>query len=114
MLAKSLLLFSSVSFFIYGPSCLFSRHMREEFTRFGLSSAQRVATGSLQILGAAGLLAGLLNEPLGITAALGLGLLMFLGVLARIRIRDRLPQLLPALFYSILNAALSLLLLSSR
>jgi len=65
-------LLSIVSFFCYGASCVFSDHMVVEFKRYGLAPF-RLLTGYLQLLGATGLLLGLLASPaIGLIASIGL------------------------------------------
>ena len=100
-------LFSALSFLLYGTTCLTTAHMRREFARYGLPR-QRVLTGILQLLGAVGLLAGLVFPPLGQWAAGGLALLMVLGFGVRLKIRDSLLQALPAFFYLVLALYLCL------
>ena len=97
---------SAVSFLFFGTSCLLTQAMRAEFVRYGLSRF-RVLTGYLQLLGAAGLFAGLWWTPIGAAAAAGLALLMVFGVGARQRIGDPWPQQVPAAFYAVLNAILA-------
>ena len=79
--------------------------MRREFDRYGLPD-QRKLTGLLEILGAAGLLTGLFIPSIGMLAAFGLSLLMFLGFLVRLKLRDGFLKSSPALLYMILNAYL--------
>lgn len=92
----------SVAFLCYGTSCLFSNHMEREFERFGLRR-QRKLTGIMQLIGSAGLLAGGIMPWLGLCASLGLGLLMLLGTVVRLRIRDTLFQTTPALLFLAVN-----------
>lgn len=78
-----------------------------EFERYGLARF-RTITGGLQILGAVGLVFGLLLNPwLGVLAAAGLSLQMLLGVFVRLRIGDKLILCFPAFFYCCLNAAIT-------
>jgi uncharacterized membrane protein YphA (DoxX/SURF4 family) len=98
---------SSVLFLWYGASNLFNNGMVDDFERFGLSRYRRF-TGGIEMLGAIGLLAGLLVRPLAVVSAAGLSLLMLLGIIARIRVRDPLVQLMPAVFLMIVNAYLAL------
>ena len=77
--------------------------MKQEFKRFDLEKLGLLII-VLQFTGAIGLLAGLYFKPLLLTASFGLALLMFLGVLVRIRLRDALWVCLPAVFYMLLNA----------
>ena len=105
-----LLIFTAVSFVYFGLGCLLSPSLRAEFDRYGLA-AFRTMTGALQLMGAAGLLAGLWLRPLGFLAAVGLTVLMMLGVGVRRRVGDSWPKQLPAALYAALSgiAALSLI-----
>ncbi len=98
---------SAISFLVFGSSCFFSAYMRREFARYGLAR-QRPLVGALQLAGATGLLVGLEFSWIGKIAAGGLAVLMLLGVGVRIKIRDTLPQIVPAFFYLLLNAYLGL------
>ncbi len=98
-------LFCTVSFLGYGFSCLTSEHMVREFERFGLAKF-RLLTGTLQLIGGAGLLIGLQLPVVGAIAAGGLALQMLLGFGVRLKIRDRLVFCLPALIYLVITALL--------
>lgn len=102
MLLKIALLFSAVSFVLFGVSCLISPFMVAEFKRYQLSK-YRVLTGILQLLGSVALFLGLKYTVLGIFGAAGLGLLMLLGFITRIRIKDSFLQSFPSFFYMVLN-----------
>lgn len=79
--------------------------MTREFERYHLA-AWRTAVGSLQLIASVGLLIGL-NQPLiGRAAAAGLAAMMLTGILVRIKIKDTAIQMIPALFYLLLNAYL--------
>jgi len=105
--------FSAFSFIFYGISCLFTQKMKLEFNRFGLQNWQRKLTGILQLLGAIGLITGLLtNEILSILASGGLSLLMILGVSVRIKIKDPFLEMLPAAFFALLNFIITYQLIS--
>jgi hypothetical protein len=106
VLNNALIVFSALSFLGYGVSCIGSAHMQREFERYRLGR-QRVLVGSLQLLAALGLLAGLGEPWLGRAAAAGLALMMLTGVIVRCRIKDSWVQMTPASFYLILNAYLS-------
>ena len=95
-----------VSFYGYGASCLLAQHMVLEFERYALARFRRL-TGVLQLLGASGLLIGLLGVPeIGLLAAAGLSLQMFLGLGVRLSIRDPLLQCLPSCAFMCVNAGL--------
>ena len=106
VLNNALIVFSALSFLGYGVSCIGSEHMQREFERYRLGR-QRVLVGSLQLVAALGLLAGLGEPWLGRAAAAGLALMMLTGVVVRWRIKDSWVQMAPASFYLILNAYLS-------
>lgn len=76
--------------------------MKGEFKRFGLEKFG-TTTAIMELLGAVGLFAGLKYYPVLIVSSAGLALLMFLGVLVRIKMKDSFWLTLPALFYFILN-----------
>ena len=97
-----LVVFSSGAFLIYGLSCLLSSYMKQEFARFGLAKF-RLLTGALEVAGAGGLALGLVLPVLGWLAAGGLALLMFLGFLVRLKIKDRPIQAAPAFLFMALN-----------
>ena len=94
---------SIVLFLTYGFACLFANGMVAEFERFGLSRFRRL-TGSLEVLGALGLIAGHVFPPLRLLSAVGLALLMLLGVAARLRVRDSLLETTPASVLFVVNA----------
>ena len=93
---------SAALFLVYGLLCLFSNGMQEEFSRYGLSRFRRL-TGALEVLGGAGLLVGLLVPTIMLVASGGLALLMLLGIIARIRVRDPLLEMLPAFVLLVMN-----------
>lgn len=97
-----LVLVSSFSFFAYGLAYFISPKMKSEFIRFGLKKYGTL-TAVLEIIGALGLLIGLVFNPFLVISSLGLALLMFFGVAVRIKIKDPFFALLPALFYLLLN-----------
>lgn len=100
---ESARLLSMLSFLGYGLACLLSDHMTAEFERFGLSKMRRL-TGALEVLGALGIAVGYFLPPIGIAAAVGLTLLMLLGVATRVRVGDPPLAAVPALALLLLNA----------
>ena len=94
----------SIALFVfYGVACLFADGMVDEFQRYGLSRFRRL-TGALELLGAGGLVAGYFVSEISVVSALGLSLLMLLGIGARIRVRDPLVSMAPAAFLLCVNA----------
>ena len=106
LLILSLLL--SFCFLFYGINCLFFDKMKTEFARFGLTDSQRKITGYLQILGGLGLAIGwFFSSIILIFSAFGLSILMLLGFITRLRIKDSLYASFPALFFFLINLYLA-------
>ena len=99
---KICILTSSLSFFAYALSYFISPHMKKEFKRFGLEKIG-LLTIILELIGATGLIVGLKFDPILIISSFGLALLMFSGLIVRIRLKDSIWISLPALFYMGLN-----------
>jgi uncharacterized membrane protein len=103
-----ILILNALFFLFYGLQCFTSPFMAEEFRRFGLPDSQRVLTGVLQLLGAAGLLAGLIIPALGALASTGLAMMMLVAFAVRMKIKDGLAQSVPSLVFMLINAFLAL------
>jgi len=99
---KICILISSLSFFAYALSYFISPHMKKEFKRFGLEKIG-LLTIILEFIGATGLIVGLKFNPILTISAFGLALLMFSGLIVRIKLKDSVWISLPALFYMGLN-----------
>ena len=98
----------SIGLFLYfGFACLFANGMVAEFERFGLSRFRRL-TGSLEILGALGLIVGYALPLLRLSSAVGLALLMLLGVATRMHVRDSLLETAPAVALLLVNVFIAL------
>ncbi|MEO8879615.1 MAG: DoxX family protein [Gemmatimonadaceae bacterium] len=93
---------SSVSFLLYGASLFGSRAMVAEFERYQLAP-YRTLTGALEIAAGAGLLTGLRFRPLLLISAGGLAGMMLGAIVVRIRVRDPLLTVIPALLLLCLN-----------
>lgn len=77
MLLAVCALVSSASFVFYGSETLTKERLRAEYRRYGLPGL-RTFVGTMQMLGAAGVLIGLRFASIGAVAAGGLALMMFL------------------------------------
>ena len=95
------MLFCAVSFCLYGWSCLKTEHMVAEFKRYRLARFRKL-TGKLQLLGATGLIVGLLIPVIGGLAAAGISLQMACGLGVRIKIGDHWFSCLPAITYMLI------------
>ena len=93
---------SIVAFGSYGTLTLLSGDMIAEFERYGLARL-RVVTATLQIAASIGLALGYVFRPALVVSAAGLSVMMFMAVLVRIRIRDPIPAMIPALALMGLN-----------
>jgi hypothetical protein len=110
-LCEALRLFLILSFLFFGIGCFLQPKMKAEFERYGLSK-QRKIVGSLQLAGAVGLVLGyFVSVVLTVISLGGLALLMLLGVMVRIKIKDPILAILPALTYALLCVFLLLELL---
>ena len=100
-----LIVISSVSFLIYGILYFTTPNMKIEFKRFGLEKFGAL-TAILEILGALGLLLGIRFNPILLISSGGLAILMLLGVIVRIKMKDSLLISTPATIYMLLNACI--------
>jgi uncharacterized membrane protein YphA (DoxX/SURF4 family) len=82
--------------------------MKNEFKRFKLEKLG-LLTIVLEIMGAIGLLVGLLVKPILLISSGGLALLMLLALIARINSKDSLWVSLPAIFFLALNTYIAYL-----
>ena len=67
--------------------------------------------GLMEVLGGAAVILGLASEPLGAFAAVGLTVLMVLGLIVRLRVHDAPRLMVPAASLAVLNAVLVVLFL---
>jgi uncharacterized membrane protein len=102
-----LLYFSAFAFLFFGVTCLFTNRMQKEFIRFGLNNNQRLVTGVLQLIGAIGLLLFKYSLLLATVSATGLSILMLLGVIVRMRIKDSIYESSPAFVFMVMNAIIA-------
>lgn len=109
----TMMVFSALSFLVFGFSCFFSSFMVTEFERYRLKNF-RIPNGILQLMGGMGLILGLKWPNLGLLSAGGLMLLMALGFLVRLKIKDGFVKSFPAFFYMALNLVIFLLLLQLK
>ena len=102
VLDTACILVSSLSFFGYAVSYFISPHMKIEFKRFGLGKIG-LLTIILEFIGAVGLIVGLKFNLLLVVSSFGLALLMLVGLIVRIRLKDTIWVSLPALLFMGLN-----------
>ena len=101
--ANAIIIFTGISFLVYGFNSLTSKRMVNEFKRWGFSKYRKLIS-FLQILGAIGLILGLKFNLILIASSLCLSIMMFFAIVVRIKINDNISRILPAITYFVLNA----------
>tara|TARA_B100002051_G_C16637987_1_gene587031 strand:+ start:757 stop:1095 length:339 start_codon:yes stop_codon:yes gene_type:complete len=96
------IIFTAVSFIIYGYSSFVSRRMKSEFIRWEFGN-HRKTVGSLQILGGLGLLLGLKYNILLVVSSFCFIIMMSVAIFIRIKIKDNITDILPAITYLFLS-----------
>jgi uncharacterized membrane protein YphA (DoxX/SURF4 family) len=96
-------LFSAFSFILYGLLSFFSLEMKKEFIRWNISQF-RIIVGIAQLIGGIGLIIGFYIPVFTLLSSFGLTILMLLGFILRIMVKDGLVKSLPSLFYIIINS----------
>lgn len=82
-----------------------SKESRERAEHLRISPGLQKVIGTLEILAAVGLLAGLVVWPLGVAASAGLVLLMIGAVITHVRAGDGFAKLAPAIVLGIIALA---------
>tara|TARA_Y100000816_G_scaffold185056_1_gene134269 strand:+ start:1541 stop:1879 length:339 start_codon:yes stop_codon:yes gene_type:complete len=99
----AIILFTGISFMIYGINSFYSKRMISEFKRWGYKK-HRKTISSLQILGGLGLVIGLQINIILIASSLCLSIMMFFAIIVRVRIKDNVARILPAITYLMLSS----------
>ena len=76
--------------------------MKKEFKRWGLESKRKMIA-YCQLVGGAGLLLGLESNTVLILSSSFLGVMMLVAIGVRIKIKDNISDILPALAYLVLS-----------
>ena len=97
-----ILLFSAISFIFYAVSSFYSDKMIFEYERWGYKKFRKIIA-SLQFIAGFGLLIGLYFSLLLTLVSSLLTLMMITAIFVRIRIKDKIINILPAILYAILN-----------
>ena len=98
---KIIIVFTAISFIVYGINSFISNKMILEFKRWGLEK-KRKEIGGFQLACGIGLLIGLKLNYILIASSLILIIMMLVAVYVRIKIKDNISEVLPALAYLIL------------
>ena len=97
-----IIVFTAISFIIYGINSFISNRMILEFRRWGLEK-RRKEIGGFQLPSGLGILIGLHLNSILIVSSVGLIIMMIVAVYVRIRIKDNISEIIPALAYLILG-----------
>ncbi len=98
----ALISINTLAFIFYGLECLLSKKMADKFKRFGLTDFHRIQTGILELLGAVGSIVGLLLPSVGMVSTAGLGTLMLLAFMQRVKNKESLGASSPSLLFFLL------------
>ena len=97
-----IVVFTSLSFIIYGINSFTSNRMVNEYQRWGFGKYRKII-GLSQILCGGGLLIGIKFLIILQFASLSLAIMMSLAILVRIKIKDNISEILPAITYFVLS-----------
>ena len=101
--SQFIILFISLSFIFYALNAIFSKKMKDEFTRWGFQK-YRILISCIQLSSGFFLLLSLFYPFLVIYCSSIFFIMMLGAIFVRIRIKDNFLDTLPALFYFFLNA----------
>lgn len=97
-----IIVFTALSFVIYGFNSFISKRMIDEYKRWGFDKNRKLI-GFFQFLGGIGLFIGLKYNLILIISSLSLLTMMVFAVFVRIKIKDNISEALPAFTYILLN-----------
>jgi uncharacterized membrane protein YkgB len=100
-----ILIFTGVSFIAYGINSFISQRMINEFKRWGLND-NRKKIGASQFIAGFGLLIGFEFNLAGIISSIFIMLMMLVAIIVRIRIKDNISDILPAIAYLLLGGSI--------
>tara|TARA_Y100000022_G_C13216489_1_gene360158 strand:+ start:841 stop:1176 length:336 start_codon:yes stop_codon:yes gene_type:complete len=97
-----IIIFAGISFIAYGINSFISNKMIVEFKRWGLGK-RRKEIGGFQLVCGVGLLIGLWSNLMLFVSSIILLIMMLVAVYVRIKIKDNISEILPAIAYLILG-----------
>ena len=98
----AVILFTGISFVLYGINSFISKRMKKEFKRWGLSN-KRKTIACCQLIAGVGLMVGLEWNTILILSSAFLGVMMLVAIGVRIKIKDDISDILPAFAYLVLS-----------
>ena len=97
-----IIVFVGISFIAYGLNSFISNKMILEFKRWGLEKRRKVI-GGFQLACGIGIIIGLWSNYILIVSSILLIIMMLVAVYIRIKIKDNISEILPAVAYLILG-----------
>ena len=97
-----IIVFVAISFIAYGINSFISNKMILEFKRWGLEK-RRKEIGTFQLASGIGILIGIWSNYILIISSVILIIMMLVAVYVRIKIKDNISEILPAIAYLILG-----------
>ena len=98
----TLIIFAGVSFIIYGVNSFSSQKMVLEFKRWGLEKKRKIIAVSQFICGVL-LCLGLISKTILFISSSFLVIMMLTAVYVRIKIKDNISEILPAMSYLLIG-----------
>ena len=98
----TLIIFAGVSFIIYGINSFLSQKMVLEFKRWGLEKKRKIIAVSQFICGVL-LCLGLISKTILFISSSFLVIMMLTAVYVRIKIKDNISEILPAMSYLLIG-----------
>ena len=97
-----IIIFVAISFITYGINSFVSNKMVLEFKRWGLEK-RRKEIGGFQLACGLGILIGLWSNYTLIVSSIILIIMMLIAVYVRVKIKDNISDIIPAIAYLILG-----------
>ena len=97
-----IILFAGISFIIYGINSFSSQKMVLEFKRWGLEKKRKIIAVSQFICGVL-LCVGLISKTILFISSLFLIIMMLTAVYVRIKVKDNISEILPAISYLLIG-----------
>ena len=93
--------FTGFSFITYGINSFVSKRMINEFKRWGLEDKRKII-GICQFIAGIGIILGSEFKTVLISSAIFIIMMMIIAIVVRIRIKDDISDIMPAIAYIVL------------
>ena len=102
LLQNILIYFSAISFVFYSINSLYSKRLISEYNRWGYGKF-RFLISYFQLLAGIGLIIGIYFSFLISIVSFLLFVMMLVAIFVRIKVKDNVIEIFPAIFYASLN-----------